>query len=196
MSKGRQTREQILTEAVGIASTHGLDGVTIGNLAKRLSLSKSGLFAHFRSKERLQIAIMETADDQFVQHVVLPSIRQPRGEPRVVALFENWLAWGSRDGLPGGCLFVAASSEFDDRPGAVRDHLVSKQHAWMGTLSKAVRLARDEGHFKAEVDPEQIAFEAYSIMLGVHLTHRLLSDADAIRKARVAFDALLQRIRI
>lgn len=194
MSKGQETRDQILRQAMRIASTQGLEGVTIGDLARRMELSKSGLFAHFRSKEKLQVAIVEATAETFVRRVVRPAIAQPRGEPRLVAIFENWLAWAST-ALPGGCLFVAAATEFDDRPGAVRDSLVLRQKDWIATLSKAARLAQEEGHLRADVDPDQIAFEIHGFMLGAHHAYRLLDDKQALVRARRAFDALLSRTR-
>jgi AcrR family transcriptional regulator len=195
MSKGDRTRELILEEALKLASTVGLEGVSIGELARRLELSKSGLFAHFQSKTRLQLEIVDAASVQFGEAVVLPSLRAPRGEPRIVALFENWLRWANVDGLPGGCLFVSASAEFDDRPGEVRDALRVRQDEWIGILERAARLARSEGHFKAEHDPSQFAFEAYAIMLGAHHFYRLLERKDSGLRARRALDNLLAAAR-
>jgi AcrR family transcriptional regulator len=195
MSKGDRTREMIVEEALRVASTMGLEGISIGELARRLELSKSGLFAHFQSKTRLQLEIVEAASFQFGQAVVLPALRAPRGEPRVQALFESWLRWANVDGLPGGCLFVSASAEFDDRPGEVRDLLRDKQEEWVGILERATRIARDEGHFGAHVDPEQFAFQAYAIMLGAHHFHRLLGRGDVLSRARRAFDDLLAAAR-
>ncbi|HXI20661.1 MAG TPA: hypothetical protein VNH46_06230, partial [Gemmatimonadales bacterium] len=121
MSKGLETRDTILHHATQLASKVGLCGLTIGTLAEDLALSKSGLFAHIGSKEQLQILVLERAAHDFIEAVVRPALREPRGEPRIRALFERWLAW-DRDGLlPGGCVFVAAASELDDRPGPVRD---------------------------------------------------------------------------
>src|SRR5437016_4651213 len=127
MRKGERTRHQILQHALSMASTVGFAGLSIGGLADGLDLSKSGLFAHFQSKEGLQLQVLEYAAGKFVEKVVRPSLTAPRGEPRVRALFENWMKWPRLSGMGGGCIFVAASSELDDRPGPVRDRLVELQ---------------------------------------------------------------------
>src|SRR3989442_4726407 len=127
MRKGANTRNAILPHATGLASQVGLTGLTIGALADHLRLSKSGLFAHFRSKEALQIQVLEHAAASFVEAVVRPALQQPRGEPRMRALFERWLEWEQAEALPGGCVFVAAASELVDRPGPARDRVVELQ---------------------------------------------------------------------
>lgn len=192
MSKGAQTREAILDTASRLARTVGLGGITIGTLADTAKLSKSGLYAHFRSKESLQVQILEHTRARFVADVVAPALTRPRGEPRVRALFDNWLAW---DRQPGGCLFVAASSELDDQPGPVRDELVRYQQDWMDSLAEICRTALAEGHFRADVSPEQFAFEEDGIMLSHHMSSRLLGDPLTIDRARAAFDDLVTRSR-
>jgi AcrR family transcriptional regulator len=194
-TKGEQTRDAILERAMSLASQVGLEGLTIGRLADELELSKSGLFAHFRSKEALQVQTLERAADRFVEVVVKPSLAAPRGEPRVRALFENWLRWPRAVPQPGGCIFVAAAAELDDRPGPARDRLVRLQKDWLDTLAGAVRIAIGEGHFRRGVDPEQFAFEMYGIMLVCHQAIRLLNDAKAVDRARRAFEALLAAAR-
>ena len=124
MGKGEITRHAILERATALASRSGLEGISIGHLAEDLGLSKSGLFAHFGSKEALQVEILRFAAERFVENVVRPALAQPRGEPRVRAIFERWIAWDRSHSVPGGCLFVAAASELDDRPGPARDELV------------------------------------------------------------------------
>lgn len=193
--KGQQTRHVIVAHALQTASVHGLGGLTIGRLASDLGLSKSGLFAHFRSKEALQVGVLEAARDGFVDEVLRPAVQLPRGIPRVRALFENWLAWGTSDLRPGGCLFVNASSELDDRPGVLRDVLVDLQAQWIDTLEKAASIAVDCGDFRADVDPRQFAFEMYSFLLGRQLFGRLLREPRAHERTRAAFDALLERSR-
>lgn len=195
MSKGTHTREAIVQEAMRTASQIGLEGLSIGQLAGQLGLSKSGLFAHFKSKENLQIQVLEGSAQLFIQRVVLPALDEPRGEPRVRALFENWLGWASRPALPGGCIFVGAATEFDDRPGPVRAHLVSTQRDWVATLGRAARIAQDEGHFRADLDAEQFAYHIYSLLLGGHLYNRLLEDGRALERARAGFDLLLRDAR-
>src|SRR5688572_30907401 len=176
-----------------LASVNGLEGLTIGRLAEELTLSKSGLFAHFGSKEALEVAVVEEASRQFVQDVMVPALRKPRGEPRLRALFDNWIQWGQR---PGGCFFVGATTELDDRPGPPRDALVRANKDWVDELAKAVRIAKSEGHFKADVDPDQIAFDIYGIMLGMHTFHRFLHDPATLDRARKAFDRLLAASRV
>lgn len=192
MSKGAETREAILDTASRLARSVGLGGITIGTLAATAELSKSGLYAHFRSKESLQIQILEHTRARFVAEVLAPSLSTPRGEPRVRALFENWLAW---DGKEGGCLFVAASSELDDQPGPVRDHLVRYQQDWLDSLVEVFRTGVSEGHFHPDADPEQFAFEEDGVMLSHHMSSRLLSDRRSATRARQAFESLLDRAR-
>lgn len=194
-SKGRATRERILGRAVQLASSEGLGGVTIGELARELELSKSGLFAHFQSKERLQVAVLEYAANRFAQTVVGPALRMPRGEPRVRAICNNWLSWALSDDSPGGCLFVGAGAEFDDQPGFVRERLAQLQTMWFEFIAKAAALAVDEGHFKADLDPRQFAFELEGIYLGFHHAYRLLRFGDAELRARQAFEDLIARAR-
>ena len=134
MAKGEETRAAILARAFELATVVGVSGLSIGRLAEATGLSKSGLFAHFGSKEALEVAVVEEASRQFVQDVMVPALRSPRGEPRVRALFDRWLAWGQR---PGGCFFVAASSELDDRSGPPRDALVQAIRDWIDELSRA-----------------------------------------------------------
>lgn len=193
MSKGEETRQAILAKAFELATVGGVSGLSIGRLAEETGLSKSGLFAHFGSKEALEIAVVEEASRQFVQDVMVPALRKPRGEPRLRALFDNWIQWGQR---PGGCFFVGATTELDDRPGPPRDALVRAIKDWVDELAKAVRIAKSEGHFKADVDPDQIAFDIYSIMLGMHTFHRFLHDPATLDRARKAFDRLLAASRV
>jgi AcrR family transcriptional regulator len=195
VTKGVETRDAILSRATELASQVGLAGLTIGALADDLDLSKSGLFAHFGSKETLQIAVLEHAANGFVEAVVRPALREPRGEPRMRALFERWLAW-DRDGvLPGGCVFVAAASELDDRPGAVRDRLVSLQAEWLGLLATSFRKGIEAGRFRADADPEQFAQDLHGVMLAFHHAARLMGDPKAEPRARRAFEALIAAAR-
>lgn len=195
VGKGEQTREAILERAMVLASEVGLEGLTIGRLAEALDLSKSGLFAHFRSKEALQVQTLERAAARFEEAVIRPALRAARGEPRVRALFEGWLRWPKIVPQPGGCIFVAASVELDDRPGPARDKLVRLQRDWLDVIAGAVRMAIQEGHFDPKVDSAQFAFELYGIMLMCHHTARLLRDPRAEERARRGFEALLTRAR-
>ena len=195
MSKGEETRSAVLTHALALASRLGLDGVTIGLLADEVGLSKSGLFAHFKSKEALQVAILDEAASRFVAGVVSPALRKPRGEPRVRALYENWLQWIRSDFLPGGCIFIQAMVELDDRPGPARDRLVSTQRDWIDTLATAARIARDEGHFRADLDPEQLAQELVQLADGYHLLARTLRDPAIDERMMRAYERLLRDAR-
>jgi AcrR family transcriptional regulator len=190
--KGDATREAILDHAVHLARQIGLEGLTIGRLAADLQLSKSGLFAHFRSKEMLQIQVLDNAAARFVASVLQPALAKPRGEPRLRALFEHWLDWERR---PGGCVFVQAAADLDDRPGPARDRLVDLQKQWLDAIATTARGARREGHFKATLDPEQFAYDLNGIILSYHHTARLLREPDAETRARKAFDALLRAAR-
>src|SRR5687767_9089309 len=139
MKKGELTHRAILEHAVGLASRLGLEGLTIGRLAEDLELSKSGLFAHFQSKEALQVEVLRHAGERFVEEVIRPALKAPRGEARLKALFTRWLEWARGKSLPGGCLFVAAATELDDKEGPVRDELVRTQRQWVGFLAGALK---------------------------------------------------------
>src|SRR5437773_6747527 len=163
MRKGEQTRTLILNEAVALASQLGLEGLSIGSLAERLAMSKSGLFAHFGSKEDLQLLTLKQAQTLFFEQVLSPALKQARGLPRLRALFANWLAWVERnDDRPGGCLMLAACVEYDDRPGAVRDLLVAGQRELRGAIVKAIRIAIDEGHLGSQTDPWQLCLRPFA----------------------------------
>jgi AcrR family transcriptional regulator len=194
-SKGDQTREAIVTYALGLATRIGFEGLTIGRLAEDLQMSKSGLFAHFRSKEALQLEILRMAGARMVDAVVKPALAVPRGEPRVRALFERWLAWEQSPSLPGGCPFTAASFELDDRPGPVRDFVVRNLGDWMDTLAGAARIAVREGHFRADLDCDQFAHECHGIGLAFVHASRLMRDRKALARTESAFEALLSRSR-
>src|SRR5215470_3801384 len=153
MTKGTDTRQRILGNAFRLAARDGLGGVSLGALAGDIGLSKSGLFAHFRSKEELQLEMLRTASEQFVESVVRPAFRKPRGIPRLRAVFENWLAWATSQ--QGGCIFVTASVELDDQPGRVREYVARQQQAWADAVARAAQIAKDEGHFRKDLDPQQ-----------------------------------------
>lgn len=195
MSKGETTRRAILDHAVLRARRDGLDGLSIGALAEELGMSKSGLFAHFGSKEELQVRVLEHASAGFVDAVVRPALAAPRGEPRVRALFDRWLAWAVGDEARGGCLFVAASVELDDREGSPRERLVAIQRDWIELLANAARIAVREGHFRPDLDADRFAYEVHGIGLACHHARRLLRDPDAIPRARASFEDLVLRAR-
>jgi AcrR family transcriptional regulator len=195
VGKGEITRQAILDKATAVASQAGLEGLTIGKLAHELELSKSGLFAHFGSKESLQVAVLENAEARFVEIVVKPALRAPRGEPRLRALFSHWSLWPKKSRLPGGCVFVAVAAELDDRPGPARDCLVRQQRDLLKLIATTVKGAIAEGQFRKDLDAEQFAHDFDSVMLGYHHALRLLHDPRAGERAAHAFEALVENAR-
>jgi AcrR family transcriptional regulator len=193
MSKGEQTRTAILDEALQIASQVGFEGLTIGQLAEKTQMSKSGLFAHFRSKEQLQLQTLDHARRFFIDTVIRPALDTPRGESRVRALFEAWLRW--EDLLDGGCVYVTAAVEYDDRPGAMREALSRHQQDWLESIATIVGTAIAEGDFRKDVDPDQFAFDLHCLTLGFHQFVRLLDDELAVRRARTSFERLVASSR-
>jgi len=193
LTKGEQTRVAILDEALKIASKLGLEGLTIGSLADATGMSKSGLFAHFGSREDLQLAVLEHAAQRYGEKVFVPVLKIERGLPRLRALFERWLDWALESGLPGGCIMISAAAEYDDRPGPIRDAVIANQHRGNAITQKAVRLAIEEGHLSPDTDPEQISFEMLGIVLAAHNHRRLLGDREARKRALTAFDQLVTR---
>lgn len=192
-TKGEQTRTAILDEALRIASKLGLEGLTIGSLADATGMSKSGLFAHFGSREDLQLAVLEHAAQLYGEKVFVPVLKIERGLPRLRALFERWLDWTLESGLPGGCIMISAAIEYDDRPGPIRDAAIENQHRGNAITQKAVRLAIEEGHLLPGTEPEQISFEMLGIVLASHNHRRLLGDKEARKRALTAFDQLVSR---
>ncbi|MBW8751495.1 MAG: TetR/AcrR family transcriptional regulator [Propionibacteriales bacterium] len=190
MSKGEETKAAILDEAVQIASEVGFTGLTIGQLAERTGLSKSGLFAHFKSKEALQLETLARARERLTDVVVRPTLATARGEKRVRALFDLWLLWAT-EVLEGGCIFVTGSTEYDDRPGAMRDALVQGEKDWTEFIVTVTRTAVSEGDFAEDLDTEQFAFTVQALMYGYHHAKRLMRDPKALDRTRAAFDQLL-----
>ena len=192
--KGARTREAILQLAVAHACRVGLAGLTIGDLATAAGMSKSGMYAHFGSKEAMQIAVLDTAAQEFANGVVVPALAAARGEPRVRALVENWLECG-RTREPGGCVIVKASIELDEQPGPVRDHLRELHETLDDAIARIVEGGAREGHFRADVDGRQFAFDLYAVMLGFHHAYRLLDDPRAETRARAAVEMLIAAAR-
>jgi len=192
-SRGAQTKAAILDEALLIASRLGLEGLTIGSLADATGMSKSGLFAHFGSREDLQLAVLEHAAQRYGERVFAPALKIERGLPRLRALFTHWLDWALSSGLPGGCIMISAAAEYDDRPGPIRDAVIANQHRGNAITRKAVRLAIEEGHLRPDTDPEQIAFEMLGMVLASHNHRRLLGDKEARKRALTAFEELVAR---
>jgi len=194
VSKGATTRRAILDEAVQAAYRVGVGGLTIGTLAAATAMSKSGLYAHFVSKEALQLAVLAHARTDFVETVVRPALQAPRGEPRMRALFEHWLTSG-RTGAPGGCLFVKASAELDEQEGPVRDQLAADHRDLFGTVARIFRSGVEEGDFRPDADPDQFAADLDGVMLAFYHWYRLLQDPQAEARARRSFETLLAGAR-
>jgi len=189
MAKGEDTKLTVLEAGLDMASQLGLECVTIGNLAKTTNLSKSGLFAHFQSKENLQVEILNFAAQLFSEGVIFPALKIKAGIPRIRALVDNWIQWTSK--LTGGCIFVSASADFSDRPGKVRDVLLHQQEEWIDCLRRIARSAIEAGDFKQDIDDDQFAFDLYSLLLGFHLYYKLLDDAETKKHEETALVRLL-----
>jgi AcrR family transcriptional regulator len=180
-----RTREAILDRAVDLASTQGLEGLTIGRLATDLEMSKSGLFGHFGSKEELQLATIEAASGRFVTEVIQPTLAEPEGAPRLRALARSYLDYLERGVFAGGCFFAAASIEFDDRPGPVGDRIREAIGAWMDYLEGQARAARAD-------DPKLLAFEFHALAQGANSAFRLFGDRRAFARARKAIESVIE----
>lgn len=175
-----------------IASEEGLEGLTIGRLAAELSMSKSGLFAHFGSKEELQLATVEAAREVFVREVVHPAFEAPKGLGRLWKLCDVWLEHVRREVFRGGCFFAAAAAEFDGRPGAVRDRVAAIMKEWLAVLGRSVAAAQREGQLDPSADPAQLAFELNALEMGANWAFQLHGDRQAFARARTA---VLERLR-
>lgn len=174
-----------------MASVAGIEGLSIGELAKRIGMSKSGLFAHFGSREALQKAVLEKASSTFVDIVVAPARRYPRGMARLRALFEAWVNWGEKAPYSGGCPLMSASFELDDRPGPARDYLAWSQREWLRILRANLDRAVEEGDLPGDTDCDQLAHEIYTSAIGFEVTRRLIGDPDTEARARHAFDRMV-----
>lgn len=192
MGKGEQTRQTILDEAFSLASCIGVGGLSIGVLAERTKMSKSGLFAHFGSKEELQLAVLRESQRRFGEVVLRPALRQPRGLARLRAMLVNWLDWTRSANLPGGCVINAAAAEFDDQPGALRDEVRNALLALRRSLGEIVAKAIETGELRPDTDIEQFVFELNGIYQATQQNRRLFNDPDADRRALAAFDRLVR----
>lgn len=195
MARRALTRDRILERALRLASAEGLEGLSLARLADDVGMSKSGLFAHFRSKEELELAVIATAVERFTEIVFRPALAEPRGVPRLRALFERWFAWEAHESVPGGCVFVQLGTELHERRGPTRDALVNAQRDWLRTMEKAARLAVDEGHFSSDLDPALFAFRMHGILYSYYFRFRLLGDDEARRLATAAFEDLIASSR-
>lgn len=191
--KSPATRQRILGHGLAMMSRDGLAGVTLGQLAEQVGMSKSGVFAHFRSKEEVQIGLLEHSARIAAPVVVEPAMREPEGLPRLEALVRNWLGWARRAGLPGGCPVAAAMFELDDGDGPVRDKVVAMEAEWRGLLEQFAAQAVDLGHLRADLDVSQFVWELCGIYLSHHVAQRFVRLPDADARAAAAFESLLDR---
>jgi AcrR family transcriptional regulator len=182
------TRELILDHAYALARHEGLEGLSIGNLATDVGMSKSGVFAHFGSREELQLAVLDSGARRFAERVLLPALAAPRGLPRLRAIVARWFEWAEE--FQSGCVLLSAASEYDGRDGALHDGVVRQQAGWREELQKAVKLAVAEGHLRADTDAAQLAFEIYALMLGLHHDAGLFGFDEASRRTAAAFERL------
>lgn len=186
--KRAATRETILDHAYALAGNDGLEGLSIGTLAADVGMSKSGVFAHFGSREELQLAVLESGAHRFMAGVLQPALAQPRGLPRLRAIVGNWFDWAQR--FQSGCVLLSAASEYDGRDGALHDAVVAQQTGWRVQLQKAIAQAVEQGHLRADTDPAQLAFEIYALLLALHHDGGLFGHDAARTRTTAAFERL------
>ncbi|WP_027865701.1 TetR/AcrR family transcriptional regulator [Massilia alkalitolerans] len=194
MRKGELTRAAILDVALELSSRDGLEGLTIGVLADRMNMSKSGVFAHFGSREDLQLEVVKLYHHRFEQEVFFPSVREPRGLPRLQSMFDRWLARVSVE-IASGCIYISGAVEYDDRPGPIREELVKMVQDWQDALRRAARQAIEVGHLRSDADAEQLVYEMYGLILALHHDARFLRNAGAVERARRGFERLVENYR-
>ncbi len=192
MQKGQQTKLAIVDAALGLATQVGLEGLSIGALAEATHMSKSGVFAHFGSREDLQIAVVHRYFNLFQQDVFDPAMEESRGLPRVRALFSNWMKRVAIE-IQSGCIFISGAVDFDDRPGAVRDALAESVQIWLAAMNRAIVSARDCGHLKPDTNEHQMAFEIHGLILALHYEARFLQKPGSIERANRGFENILAR---
>ena len=190
LHKGQQTKMVIVDAALGLATQIGLEGLSIGALAEVTRMSKSGVFAHFGSREELQISVIREYFHRFEQEIFYPALKEPRGLPRLRALFANWMKRVAVE-IQSGCIFISGAVEFDDRPGPVRDALASSVKTWLAAVNRAVVQAKEDGHLTAEADERQIVYEIHSLILGLHYEARVLKTPGSIVRANIGFERIL-----
>jgi AcrR family transcriptional regulator len=195
MLKGQQTKAAIVEAAMGLATHLGLEGLSIGVVAEVTNMSKSGVFAHFGSREELQISVIREYFNQFEQEVFYPALEAPRGLPRLRVLFDKWMRLVAGE-VQAGCIFISGAAEFDDRPGPVRDALVGSVKTWLAAVHRSVLQAKEMGHFPPDSDENQIAFELHGLILALHYEARFLKNPSSIERANKGFDHILARYRI
>ena len=188
--KGQQTKAAIVDSALGLATHIGLEGLSIGALAEVAQMSKSGVFAHFGSREELQISVIREYHARFEAEVFYPAMAAPRGLPRVRALFDNWMKRTSVE-LDSGCIYISGAVEFDDRPGPVRDALASSVRTWLSAMKRAMEQAKEVGDLQAGVDVDQLLFEIHGLILALHYEARFLKTAGSIERGMRGFNNIL-----
>ena len=192
MQKGQMTKATIIEAALGLSTQIGLEGLSIGVLAEVTQMSKSGVFAHFGSREELQISVIREYFGRFEQEVFYPALHAERGLPRVEALFHNWMKRVAIE-IQSGCIFISGAVEFDDRPGPVRDALATSVQTWLSALFRAVVLAKQCGHLLPNADEHQMAFEIHGLILALHYEARFLKNPGSIERANQGFANILAR---
>ncbi len=192
LMKGRQTKATIVNAALGLAAQIGLEGLSIGALAEVTGMSKSGVFAHFGSREELQISVIREYHEQFESEVFYPALSCARGLPRLQSLFDNWMQRTTTE-IDSGCIYISGAVEFDDRPGSVRDALASSVNTWQNALQRSVAQAQVEKHLTAKADPLQVAFEIHGLILALHYEARFLRNSGAADRARKGFSEIVAR---
>jgi AcrR family transcriptional regulator len=192
MPKGQQTKAAIVEAALGLAAQIGLEGLSIGALAEVTGMSKSGVFAHFGSREELQISVVREYHNRFEEEVFYPAMREGRGLPRLRALFANWMRRTSTE-IDSGCIYISGAVEFDDRPGLVRDALAESVNAWLAAMDRAVIQAREAGHLHAEANEKQIGFEIHGLILALHYEARFLQAPGSLGRAQAGFENIVAR---
>ncbi len=190
--KGQQTKQAIVQAAVSLSTRLGLEGLSIGLLAEVMQMSKSGVFAHFGSREDLQISVIDEYFNCFKQEIFFPALQESRGLPRLRALFDNWMKRVAVE-IQSGCIFISGAVEFDDRPGPVRDALAQAVRQWQDALFRAVVQAKECGHLAAQADAAQIAFEIHGLILALHYETRFLQKPGSLAQANQGFENILQR---
>ena len=192
MHKGQQTKAAIVDAALGLATQIGLEGLSIGALAEVMQMSKSGVFAHFGSREELQISVIREYHQRFEQEVFEPAMQHPRGLPRLRKLFQNWMQRTSAE-IDSGCLYISGAAEFDDRPGPVRDALASSVKTWLAAVHRAVVQSREEQPLSQDTDAAQICFEIHGLILALHYEARFLKSSKSLQRTMQGFEQLLLR---
>lgn len=194
LQKGQQTKAAIVDAALGLATQIGLEGLSIGALAEVMQMSKSGVFAHFGSREELQISVVREYHHRFEEEVFYPAMAVPRGLPRLRALFDNWMKRTSVE-IDSGCIYISGAVEFDDRPGPVRDALASSVNTWLSAMKRAIEIATAEGHLRPDTDAGQMGFEIHALILALHYEARFLRSPESLQRALTAFEGIVGRFR-